>query len=50
MITMVTPIDDIIYGVLGSIGILVVLEVTWWLGVFSFYKLAKIRQEALEEE
>ena len=50
MITLVYSIDDIIYWVLGSIGILVVLEVTWWLGVFSFYKLAKIRQQALEEE
>ena len=43
------PIDEVIYWSIGSIGILVVLEVAWWLGVFSFYKLAKIRHEALEE-
>lgn len=43
-------IDDFVYTLLGSIGILVVVEVTWWLGVIAFYKLAKIRQEALEEE
>ena len=47
---MVLSIDEMIYWTIGSIGILVVLEVTWWLGIFSFYKLAKIRQEALEQE
>ena len=47
---MVLSIDEMIYWTIGSIGILVVLEVLWWLGIFSFYKLAKIRQEALAEE
>jgi hypothetical protein len=47
---MLLTIDSIVYTILGSIGILVVVEVTWWLGVIAFYKLAKIRQEALEEE
>ncbi len=47
---MVLSIDEMIYWTIGSIGILVVLEVVWWLGVISFYKLAKIRQEALEQE
>ena len=47
---MVYSIDDIIYWSIGSIGILVVIEVVWWVGVIAFYKLAKIRSEALEEE
>ena len=46
---MVYSIDDIIYWSIGSIGILVVIEVVWWVGVIAFYKLAKIRSEALEE-
>lgn len=48
--SMVLSIDEMIYWTIGSIGILVVLEVVWWLGVIAFYKLAKIRQEGLEEE
>ena len=40
-------IDDIIYWVLGSIGILVVVEVSLYLAVNRFNK---IRQQALEEE
>ncbi len=42
--------EGLIYGILGSIGILVVLEIIWWAGVISFYRLAKVRQIALEEE
>ena len=42
--------ESLIYGILGSIGILVVLELVWWVGVISFYRLAKVRQIALEEE
>lgn len=42
--------EGLIYSILGSIGILVVLEVVWWVGVMSFYRLAKLRQIALEEE
>ena len=42
--------EGLIYGILGSIGILVVLEIIWWSGVISFYRLAKLRQIALEEE
>lgn len=47
---MVLSIDEMIYWTIGSIGILVVLEVVWWIGVISFYHLAKLRQIALEEE
>ena len=46
---MVLSIDEVLYWSIGSIGILIVLEVIWWLGVISFYKLVKIRQEALEK-
>jgi len=46
---MVLSIDEVLYWSIGSIGILIVLEVIWWLGVIAFYKLAKIRQEALEK-
>lgn len=42
--------EGLIYSILGSIGILVVLEVVWWVGVISFYHLAKLKQIALEEE
>tara|TARA_Y100001937_G_C6994260_1_gene273524 strand:+ start:479 stop:622 length:144 start_codon:yes stop_codon:yes gene_type:complete len=41
---------SLVYGMLGSIGILVILEVIWWFGVILFYRLAKMRQAALEEE
>jgi len=50
---MVLSINDphiMVSSLLGSIGILVVIEVVWWVGVIAFYKLAKIRSEALEEE
>ena len=47
---MVLSIDEMIDWTIGSIGILVVLEVVWWIGVISFYHLAKLRQIALEEE
>jgi hypothetical protein len=47
--SMVLSIDEVLYWSIGSIGILIVLEVIWWLGVIAFYKLAKIRQEALEK-
>ena len=46
---MVLSIDEVLYWSIGSIGILIVLEVIWWLGVIALYKLAKIRQEALEK-
>jgi hypothetical protein len=46
---MVLSIDEVLYWSIGSIGILIVLEVIWWLGIIAFYKLAKIRQEALEK-
>lgn len=46
--SMVLSIDELLYWTIGSIGILIVLEVIWWLGVIAFYKLAKIRKEALE--
>lgn len=45
-----TSTEGLVYSIVGSIGILVVLEVVWWIGVISFYHLAKLRQIALEEE
>jgi hypothetical protein len=44
---MVFSIDEVLYWTIGSIGILVVVEVSLYLAVNRFNK---IRQQALEEE
>jgi hypothetical protein len=42
--------NEMVYWSIGSVGLLVILEIIWWVGIGSFYKLAKIRHTALEEE